>query len=192
MTDEQIPAPMPSSDPPPLAPYVQQASAPTPAAPPVTPPPVAWGAPPVAAAAGQRTPLAMVAGILLVLLSIGGGLIGLMIAIFGSAVVKQLNLDQYGDFGGLNDPAAVVGGFLAFIGVIVVVYSIVYLVAGIGVLRSRGWGRTIGIIVGILSGIFWLLSLSGNGGGGLFVIVLLAMHAYIAVVLLFFWRSRAA
>ena len=102
---------------------------------------------------------------------------------------------RVGGVGGLNDPAAVVGGFLAFIGIIVVIYSIVYLVAGIGVLRSRGWGRSIGIIIGILSGIFWLLSLSGSGNGasgGLFVIVLLALHAYMAVALLLFWRSRAA
>lgn len=202
MTDEQTPAgePMPSTDPPPLAPLVQQAAAPPPAAPPPVAPPVAWGAPPVAAVAkGGRTTLAAIAGVGLMILGILGGLLGLLIAVFGSSIVGQLDLKQYGDFGGLNDPAALVSGFLAFIGIVVVVYSLVYLIGGIGIVRSRGWGRVMGLIVGIVSTLFWLASLTGSGTGSSsaansmgFVLVMLAIHIYIVVALLFFWRKNTA
>lgn len=209
MTDEQTPAgeptptgePMQSADPPPLAPLVQQAAAPAPP-PPVMPPPVAWGAPPVAvAAAGRRTTLAAIGGVLLIILGILGGLLGLMVAVFGSSIVGQLDLDQFGgDFtgSGINDPAAVVSGAIAFVGIVVVLYSLVYLIGGIGIVRSRGWGRVMGLIVGILSGIFWLLSLTGGGSssgaasGIGFVLVMLAIHVYVVVVLFMFWRNKTA
>ncbi|MEO5703458.1 MAG: hypothetical protein ABIZ52_02870 [Candidatus Limnocylindrales bacterium] len=208
MTDEQTPAgePTPSADPPPLAPLVEQAAAPAPPPPimppPIMPPPVAWGAAPVVAVAkGGRTTLAAIAGVLLILLGILGGLLGLMITVFGSTIVGQLDLDQFGgDFtgSGLNDPAAVVSGFLAFVGIVVVVYSLVYLLGGIGIVRSRGWGRVMGLIVGILSGLFWLLSLTGGGSssgassGIGFVLVMLGIHVYVVVVLLMFWRNKTA
>lgn len=207
MTDEQTPAPIPSSDPPPLAPYVEQASEmtapmPTPAPPVMAvpaapPPPVAWGAPPVAvAAAGSRTTLAAIAGAGLIVLGVLGGLLGLIIAVFGSSIVKQLDLNQYGDFGDVNDPAAVVSGAVAFIGIIFVLYSLVYLIGGIGIVRSRGWGRVMGLIVGILSGLFWLASLSGGGSGAgnsiLFPLVLLLIHVYVVVVLIMFWKRKTA
>jgi hypothetical protein len=206
----------PTPEPAPLAPYVEQASAasspdPMPAAPvapmatPVAatpaapPPPVAWGAPPVAVAAkGERTMLAAVAGVGMIILGILGGLGGLAVAVFGSSMVKQFDLNQYGDFGDINDPAALISGAVAFVGIVVVVYSLVYLIGGIGVVRSRGWGRVMGLIVGILSGLFWLLSLTGgsssNGtGNGIgFVLVMLAIHIYIVVALIMFWRRSPA
>ncbi len=192
---ESMPAtePMPMSDPPPLAPYVAQAAAPAPA-PAAPPPPVAWGAPPVMVAAkGGRTTLAAIAGVGLIILGVLGALLGLAFAVLGASIVKSLDLTQYGDFGDINDPAAVISGAIAFIGIIVVVYSLVYLIGGIGIVRSRGWGRVMGLIVGILSGIFWLLSLTGGGSAGgsgsiLFPLVLFGIHAYVVVVLIMFWR----
>jgi hypothetical protein len=209
MTDEQTPAPIPSSDPPPLAPLVEQASAnsspeptpptmaaPTMAAPAAPPPPVAWGAPPVVAAAkGERTMLAAVAGVGMIILGVLGGLFGLAIAVFGSSVVKSLDLSQFGDLNNtnINDPAALISGAIAFVGIVVVVYSLVYLIGGIGVVRSRGWGRVMGVIVGILSGLFWLAGLTGGRSDGLgFALVMVAIHAYIVVALLVFWRRKTA
>jgi hypothetical protein len=223
VSDETTATPTPAPEPPPLAPYVQQASAasspepmaappagapmsepmapmaqpmaPAPAAP---PPPVQWAAPPpVVVAAGGRTTLAAIAGVGLIILGVLGGLFGLAIAVFGSSVVGQLNLEQYGDFGDVNNPGAIIGGAVAFIGIVVVAYSLVYLIGGIGIVRSRGWGRVMGLIVGILSGAFWLLSLSGGGnsgsGGGIgFVLVMLAIHAYVVVVLIMFWKNKTA
>lgn len=221
MTDERppegAPAPAPAAEPPPpLAPYVAPAGPETHAplsqqaagaagayTPPPVPPPavqqpaVAWAAPPVAVAATSgRTMLAAIAGVGLIVLGVLGGLIGLAIAVFGSSVVSQFDLTQYGDFGDINDPAAVISGAIAFVGIIVVAYSLVYLIGGIGIVRSRGWGRVMGLIVGILSGLFWLMSVTGGGGstGGniFFPLLMLVIHAYVVVVLIIFWRRKAA
>ncbi len=203
----------------PAAPVVQssEASPPTQAytpsyTPPSVPPPVmpepamaqpavAWSAPPAVAAAGKRTGLAMAAGILLLIGGIGGILLGLLIAVLGGTVISNLNFDQYGPFPELRgaDPGAVAGGVVVFFGVIVAAYSVAYLLAGIGVLRTSNWARVLGIVVGIISGLIWLSGVGnaaqipnarGAAGLGVFSIVMLALHAYVVVALLFFWRTR--
>jgi hypothetical protein len=212
--------PQPAGEPPPLAPLVGQAGTPTPDpladttaqptaawaapasshTPPPIPPPVAqpavsWApaAPPVAVK-GQRTALAMGAGVLLVVLGLLGALAGLAIAVVGRAVVQSIR-----DFGPIPelegmDTETFLSGFILFFGIIIIVYSFMYLFAGIGVLRSRDWGRVLGIIVAVLSGVIWLSGVSGarrtvGGDIGLAVIALL-IHVYIVVALLFFWRTK--
>jgi hypothetical protein len=197
MTDEQTPAPPPSSDPPPLAPLVEQASAPaTQAAP---PPPVAWApAPPAAiAAAGGRTGLAAAAGVLLIVLGILGGLAGLAVALIGGSFAATLG--DLIEVPGLNgaDAGAVFGGVIAFVGVLILVYSLVYVFAGVGVLRNRGWGRVMGLVVGILSGLIWLGTVTTPDQPGVQEsivgsLIALGIHVYIVVALLLFWRSKAA
>lgn len=194
MTDEQTPAPPPSSEPPPLAPLVEQAgaSAPTPAAPPPTAPPVTWApAPPAVAAPGSRTGLAAAAGIILLILGILGGLLGLFVAVVGGSIASSFS--ELIEIPGISDPSNVVGGVVAFFGILVVIYSLVYLVAGIGILRSRNWGRVLGLIVGILSGLVWLSGLGQTDQANLpFTIVMLGIHVYVVVVLVMFWRTRTA
>ncbi len=208
-----------SQAPPPLAPYVSDATEPhsplgnqaSGAAgayvPPPVPPPavqqpaVAWApAPgPAVAATGQRTVLAAIAGLLLLLGGILGGLAGLAVAIIGSSAVASLgDLIELPELQGGADPATVLGGVVAFLGVIVVVYSLMYLIAGIGLLRNRGWGRVLGMVVGILSGLIWLSALGGAddvaaaGGQDTFLTTLVGfgIHAYIVVALLLFWRNK--
>jgi hypothetical protein len=53
----------------------------------------------------------------------------------------------------------------------------------------------LGNVVGILIGLIWLAGVTGAGsngtaGGGAFSIILFGIHAYIVVVLLFFWRYK--
>lgn len=196
MTDERppegSPEPAPSTEPPPpLAPYVA-APAPTPPPPAAAQPAVAWQAPPpVVAAPGGRTGLAAAAGVILLILGILGGLLGLFVAVVGGSLAAS-----FGDLieiPGVSDPSGVVGGMVAFFGIIVVVYSLVYLFAGIGVLRSRSWGRVMGLIVGIISGLIWLGGLGQTEQANLpFTIVMLGIHAYIVVVLIMFWRAKTA
>lgn len=200
MTDEKTPEgePTPSADPPPLAPLVQQAAAPAP--PPIMPPPVAWGAPPAAAAVattGQRTALAAVAGILLIIGGILGGLAGLAVAIVGGSFASSLgDLVEMPDLNG-GDPGALLGGVVAFFGIIIFVYSLVYLFAGIGVVRNRGWGRVLGLVVGTLSGLVWLGSVMSPDAPGvqesiMGSLIALGIHVYIVVVLILFWRNKPA
>ena len=213
--------------PPPLAPLARQAAMPVaPSTDPVAPPPpVVWGAAPAVAPGpgpvaaqpavtwaaapapavavkGKRTVLAAIAGILLLLGGIGGIILGLLVAVVGGTFVSSLGqFTDFGDIPELNgaDPSAVLGGVVAFFGMIIVAYSVAYLLAGIGVLRNSTWARVLGIVVGIISGLIWLPGVttsnqipdaSAAANSLLFSAVLLAIHVYIVVALLFFWRSK--
>jgi hypothetical protein len=181
------------------------AASPAPLAPAAPLPTVGWQAPPVVVAAkGQRTSVALAAGILLILGGVAGILIGLLVAIVGGSVVSSIDFSQFNnspDLKGAN-AGALAGGVVAFFGAVVVAYSIAYLLAGIGVVRSSNWARVLGIILGIISGLFWLLGLAnasgaqnvaGASGGGLFFSVLaLGVHVYIVVALLLFWRNKSS
>ncbi|HUG30079.1 MAG TPA: hypothetical protein VMQ65_06180 [Candidatus Limnocylindria bacterium] len=185
------PPPPPSTEPPPpLAPYVAESAPPV--APPEAQPAVTWQAPPpVVAVPGRRTGLAAAAGIILLLLGILGGLLGLFVAVVGGSL--SASLGDMVEIPGLSDPSGVVGGMVAFFGVIVVVYSLVYLFAGIGILKSRNWGRIMGLIVGIISGLIWLGGLGQTQQANIpFTIIMLGIHAYVVVVLIMFWRTKTA
>ena len=193
-TPEPPPAPLvaAAATPPPVPPPAPMAA---PAQPTAPPPAVAWqAAPPAVAVKGKRTALAMVAGIFLLLLAIGGGLIGIGLIVFGAAIVSSLG-DSLTNIPGYNgDPNALVTGAFVFVAVIILAYSLAYLLAGIGVLRNSTWARVLGIVVGIISGLIWLGGITGGSsgnGGGAFSIILFGMHAYIVVALLFFWRYKA-
>jgi hypothetical protein len=147
------------------------------------------------AATGKRTTLSLIAGILLILGGILGGLAGLAVAVFGNAIVQSLE-----EFGGMPelegvDAAAFMSGFIVFFGIIILAYSLAYLFAGIGVVRSRDWGRVLGLIVGILSGLIWLSGLGGMNQPGasdslVGTLIGVGIHAYIVIALLFFWRTK--
>lgn len=175
------------------------------AAAPIAPPPappVGWQAPPaVVAVKGERTGLALGAGILLILGGIGGILLGLAVALIGGSVASNFDFSRFNNNPDLNgvDPGSIAGGVVAFFGAVVVAYSIAYLLAGIAVVRNANWGRVLGIILGIISGLIWLSGLSnannagnaaGAASGGVFSIIAVAIHLYIVVALLFFWRSK--
>ena len=185
--------PAPTFTPPPIAPPAM----PTPAVAAAAPQPaVSWApAPAPVDSAGQRTTLSLVAGILLIIGGILGGLAGLAVAVFGNAVVQSLE-----DLGGIPevegvDMVAFMGGFIVFFGIIILLYSLVYFFAGIGVVRSRDWGRVLGLIVGILSGLLWLASVGTpdrpNVNDSIVgSLIAFGIHAYIVVALLFFWRTK--
>jgi len=187
MTDERAPEAMgTTTEPVPVAP-------PAPAA----PPPAAWAPAPAPAAAGpgQRTVLALIAGIVMVVGGILFGLAGLAVAIIGRAVIDSMG--DLGQFPGLEgvDAGALASGIMTFVGILILVFALTYLIGGIGIIRNRGWGRNLGLILGVLGGLVWLSGLAAPStpevrqsiGGSLFMF---GVHAYIVVVLLFFWRSK--
>jgi hypothetical protein len=198
MTEERSPEtpaePTPSEPPPPTTPYTPPTS-PPPTAPPE--PAVAWAPPPPPpATVGQRTTLSLAAGILLVVLGAFGALIGLLILTIGRGVIQAFDFTGMPGTENIQDPNALVSGVIAFFGIFLLVCSTFYIVGGVGVLRSRSWGRVTGIVIGILAGLVWLASLTGGTAAGgrndiAFPLILLALHAYIAVALLFFWRNKA-
>jgi hypothetical protein len=174
---------------------------PPPAAPPpaYTPQPaVAWQAAPAVAVAGGRSGLAAGAGIGLLVFGILLLLIGLLFFAVAGMVGGLVESGGFGEIPGMPPGfEGAIGGFVVVFGVIVILYSILYIVGGIGVLRSRNWGRVIGIVVGIITGLLMLSGLAtpsptGDQSGLIFSLILLALHVYIVVALAFFWRSRSA
>jgi len=203
MTEERPPEPTPAPEdttvtpPPPPPPAAAPSYTPPPIAPPAPQPAVAWAPPPATTAAvGQRTTMSMAAGILLIILGVLGALIGLLILTIGRGVIQAFDFRGMPGTENISDPNALVGGVIAFFGIFLLVCSTFYVVGGVGVLRSKNWGRVIGIVIGILAGLLWLGSLTSGGTVSgrndlLFPLVLLAIHAYVAIVLMFFWRNKA-
>lgn len=140
--------------------------------------------------------LAAGAGAVLLVLGVLGLLLGVLF-FAGTAFFAQLAGDLgMGQIPGLppgTDTADIVAGAFAFIGVIVIAYSLLYIVAGFGVLQGRGWGRGIGVTVAVLSSLFWLAGLAGGGdqGGLVFAAILLGLHVFVLVALTFRWRTAA-
>jgi hypothetical protein len=199
-SDDTQATPTPDAPPPAAAPpaYTPLTYTPPPIAPPAAQPTVAWAPPPTTTAAvGQRTTLSLAAGILLVVLGAFGVVISLLLLTIGRSVIQAFDFRGMPGTENINDPNALVGGVVAFLGIFLLVCSTFYVVGGVGVIRSRNWGRVIGIVIGILAGLLWLGSLTGaNNVGGrndlAFPLILLAIHAYVAIVLLFFWRTKTA
>ena len=201
-TEPYVPAAAAAATPVAPAPTTTVAPEPAPPAEAAPVPPVGWQAPPVVVATkGERTTLSLAAGILLILGGIGGILLGLLVATVGGSFVSSIDFSRFKNVPDLNgaDPGAVAGGVVAFLGAVVVAYSIAYLLAGVGVVRNSNWARVLGIILGIISGLFWLSGVTsansaqnaaGSGASVLFLILAVGVHAYIVVALLFFWRTK--
>lgn len=68
-----------------------------------------------------------------------------------------------GRFGGGNVlPFQAAGGILIAFAVLILVFGVVYLVGGIGVLQRRNWGRIMTLIAAGFSGLFGVLQIGGG------------------------------
>src|SRR6185503_20245684 len=120
---------------------------PPPIAPPAAQPTVAWAPPPAATTAvGQRTTLSLAAGILLVILGVLGGLFSLVMLTIGRGFVDQFDFGSLPGLEQINDPNAFVDDVITFVGIFLLTCSTFYIVGGVGVMRSKNWGRVIGIV----------------------------------------------
>jgi hypothetical protein len=103
---------------------------------------------------------------------IGGGagiLIGLVVAVAGSAFAAA--------FGGLG---TLFSGLLAVLGVIIIVLGILYILLGVQVLKGRNWARIVNIVFAILGLVGAVFSIArGNFGS----IVSLALDGLIVFAL---------
>jgi hypothetical protein len=159
-------------------------------------PAVAWGAAPAApAVVAGRSGLAMAAGIGLLVFGVLLLLIGLLFLAVAGMVGGMAGTGAFDEIPGMPPGfEGAIGGFVVVLGIIVILYSLLYIIGGIGVLRSRGWGRVLGIVVGIITGLFLLAGLTSPSDESslLVTLVLLGIHVYVVIVLAFFWRSRTA
>jgi len=157
-------------------------------------PTVQWQAP-LAAAPGVRPPrttLAAVAGVVLLALGVVGLLFGFLFLASASLIADLASdfVDQApGAPGGLT-AEQLVEGTIGLLGMIVIAYSVVYLLGGFGVLRSAEWGRVTGLVVAVISGLIWGSGLSSAASSGsTFTVVMFLIHLYVFFALAFRWRE---
>ena len=77
--------------------------------------------------------------------------------------------------------ATIVGGLIIVIGVVVLILSLPMIIAGVGIVKRRQWGRVLTLILRGILGVLGLLSLASAQPGGL---VQLAYCMFVFVVLL--------
>ncbi|NJD29165.1 MAG: hypothetical protein FIA92_12825 [Chloroflexi bacterium] len=186
--------PPPAHEPPPAA---APPAAAAPRSPPPAQPAVQWQAPaPAAAMPGARPPrttLSAIGGVALLALGIVGILFGALF-LAGAAFVSQIAGDFIGEIPDVPDgvtAGGIVGGVIAFFAVLVLAYSVAYILGGIGVLRSAEWGRWLGIVVSVISGLIWASGMSSGSDGFGFAVVMFLIHLYVFFVLVFRWREPA-
>ncbi|MES1239611.1 MAG: hypothetical protein ABUL57_01980, partial [Chloroflexota bacterium] len=109
--------------------------------------------------------------------------------------VESFDLTNLPGLENVDDPTAFVSGVVSFAAILLLVFSAFYVIGGVGAMRGAGWGRVIGIIIGILGTLFWLPAIAGSAQAGagsspIFTYVLVGLHVYVLVVLAFFWREK--
>jgi len=122
------------------------------------------------------------AGVILIVLGVIVGLLGLLFVLGGSLIGSIGDAPDLQDqLGGI--PSAF-GGFVATIGIIVVIYGLAQIVAGIYVFPGKSWARITGLILAVLGALFGLLGVipgEGSNAGGIVVsLVVLAAYAFSA------------
>ncbi len=176
-------------------------------APPPQPAPGGW-AQPAPAGAGWVQPTA-VKGPVKMLGRIGGLVIALIaalwvllgaIAVAGGAALKTWidSLNTSADAGNA------VGGFVAGLGIVILVLALIELVAGLAAAFGKDWGRIISIIYAFVFGVplllvtFSALTASRDAGvttdatGGLIILLVHVVgYVFAAIVLMASWRGRA-
>jgi hypothetical protein len=156
------------------------------------------------AAKGSVTILARIAGLFLVLLGLLWGAIGAVLIVGGTAF--HAFTDQFSALNSqtsLTTTGNVVGGVIAGVGIVILVFAIFEVLGGIGALFGKTWGRILGILYSLVFGAFLLVAVtsgtqaadvSGNSGVGtgvIFIVVMFLMYLYALVVLLLRWRGHA-
>jgi len=140
----------------------------------------------VAQGPGKVSGLVIVAALFLLLA-------GVLTALGGAAVFLGGNLVGQIDTTGTGSGIfGALGGFIAGVAVVVIVWALLEILGAFGMLFRRGWGRALGFIVGIIGAIFTGLALLASLGslnstdGGLtgpgVVVVLVVFLGYAVTV----------
>jgi hypothetical protein len=179
------PTASPPAPPPPTSSWQQPTSPPPPGQPPVT-----WAPePPPVAGPFVRSGAVTTAAVILIVLGVLGLLLGALLLASREAVISQL-----GDQGVQIDPEAA-SGVISIIAVVLIVFSIGYVVAGWAGYRGSDLGRVLGLVLGVIGVLFWLLGLASSlnptqGGASslVFALVFLVAHAFVLFAYGARWR----
>lgn len=160
-----------------------------------TPPPqqpMGWGAP--GYGGPPVRPMGVTLGsIYLLVLGVLESLVGGCTIVGGSAISSLGGTDTTGT-------AGAIAGFVAGIGIFVLVLGILQIVAGAGALGGRGWARWLGIVLSVIFAVLTLLGALGTMIGGnngitsglvsLIIGVLYALTAYAFIVAGSYFAAR--
>ena len=128
--------------------------------------------------------LVVVAGVFLLIVGIltfgFGTLFGLLGGLFAAVGTTESGFEIFGPIGGL----------IAGLAFIVVFWGLLEIVAAIGMFVHRGWGRALGLVIGVAGVVFGVLALLGSftaseasGGGIGFSLVLVAGYGLTVLAL---------
>ena len=220
--DPSQPAEPAQPAPPPPGPAWGQPSAPASPAPgpawgqPSAPPAQQYAPPPAPSGWAQPAPASQwvqptgVQGPVSGLGKLGGLIIALIAALwifFGVLVVVggALTKGLFDSLGSGNQFSDAVGGAIAVVGVIILVFAVIEFLGGLGALFGKDWGRVISIIFGLLFGVACLLigvsALAGGRsadsdvassaiGGALFFLAHAVLYLLAVILLMARWRRR--
>ncbi|HEY7940965.1 MAG TPA: hypothetical protein VID25_03390 [Candidatus Limnocylindrales bacterium] len=141
----------------------------------------------------QGSSMVTLAGVVLLVIGVLLGLagIGLMAVGLVARTAFETALQNADPAGYSVDAVRIAEGFFLVLGVIVAVYGLGELIAGIGVLLKRQWGRLLGVLLSFIAGLLTTLvalgvagSARGGIGGGLAVFVVFAVAYWFVVVAL--------
>lgn len=144
----------------------------------------------------RRPGVVTAAGVVLIVTGALVGLFGLLAALVGSQWESFIQNPQVVDQVGVL--SATFGRLLTVIGLILAAFGALDLVSGVYVLMARGWARIAGIVLALIGGLFWLLSMIGvTARSAPVLLVLLGSSAFVIWALAangayFDWRSRGA
>ncbi len=155
-----------------------------------------WAMPPVAMAPSaqpQGSLMVSLAGVLLLVIGVLVGLagVGLMAVGLVARAAFETAIQNADPVDYSVDAVRVFEGIFVVLGVIVAVYGLGELIAGIGVLLKRQWGRLLGILLSFIAGLLTTLvalgALSSSNGTtrtGVVVFVVFAVAYWFVVVAL--------
>lgn len=143
---------------------------------------------------GRRTALAAAGGVVLIVLGVLGIIFAVAVLTIGRSIIDSFDFSSLPGMEGIEDPENVIGSIFSFVGILLVIFSAFYVIGGVGALRTAGWGRVIGIVIGLLGTLFWLPAIANYGqvadANPVIAYVMLGAHAFVFVVLAFFWRAK--
>jgi hypothetical protein len=133
------------------------------------------------------------AAVILIVLGVLIGLFGVLSLLAGALFPTVADTTEFREQFG--EVSGALGGLLLTVGLIILAYGAVQVVAGIFVLPGRAWARIGGLVLAALGILFSLVGvLPGENGAGASIVfaVLLAAYAYAAWVLAStgWWFSR--
>ncbi len=147
----------------------EDTSYPEPTAPPPMPstayPPPAGSPPPgyqwAAAAPPARPGMVTGAAIVLLVLGVLTAILGLFALLAASIFTSGMDIPGMEQFG--ENAAGAIGGVVAIVGGVFIVFGVLQILSGINLFSARSWARILGIVLCVIGALFGLLALLGSG-----------------------------